>query len=173
MDLRKDDKPAGTRYTATGTGKAAVEATGAATAGGAAGAVTAVAETAMTTGATSAAAVTAGARAEMGTHSFSRTTIAFSPPPGYPPGWPTAPYYKESAAGAACRLGQPAETRPMGTATGAAAVEAVGAATAAGVAGAGAVTATTVAGEATDRPDYYHSLSRAQKKNWRKHYRKE
>ena len=68
------------------------------------------------------------------------------PPPGYPPGWPTAPYYKESAAGAACRLGQPAETRPMGTATGAAAVEAVGAATAAGVAGAGAVaTAAAVA----------------------------
>ena len=144
MDLRKDDGPAGTRYTATGTGTAAVEATGAATAGGSAGAVTAATETAMTTGATSAA-VTAGARAEMGKHSFTRTTIAFSPPPGYPPGWPTAPYYKESAAGAACRLGQPAETRPMGTATGAAAVEAVGAATAAGVAGAGAVTATTVA----------------------------
>ena len=77
----------------------------------------------------------------------------------------------------------------MGTATGAAAVEAVGAATAAGVAGAGAVTATTVAAvivgagttvgvtaDAVDEeqpyPNVYFRMSKNQKKDWRLRHRR-
>ena len=92
--------------------------------------------------------------------------------------------------GATYRFGQPAETRPMGTAAGETAAETAGVATTAGVAGTGAVAATTAvaagAGAAAGTtagtgvgaedeeqpyPDFYFQMSKKQQKNWRKRHR--
>ena len=92
--------------------------------------------------------------------------------------------------GATYRFGQPAETRPMGTAAGETAAETAGVATTAGVAGTGAVAATTAvaagAGAAAGTtagtgvgaedeeqpyPEDYFRMNKKQQKNWRKRHR--